>query len=81
MPLLALERNPVADIEARGITPVILNNNEGPFPPFPEAQAALDQAIKNLNRYPEPTVGALKVALAERWRLRPENVTIDAGSR
>ena len=76
IPLVALERNAVAG----GLTPVILNNNEGPFPPFPEAQVALDQAVRNLNRYPEPTTGALKAALAARWRMSPENVVLDAGS-
>ena len=79
-PSLQLERNPVADLAARGIKPVILNNNEGPFPPFPEAQAALEGAISALNRYPEPSVGALKEALAARWDLQPQNVALDAGS-
>src|SRR5205085_6282950 len=44
---------------------VKLASNEGPFPPFPAALEAMERGERELNRYPDGGVWALRSALAE----------------
>ena len=58
-----------------------LNTNENPYPPSPKVlQAIRDFDTDKLRRYPDPTAGVLVNALAERYRVRPEQVFVGVGS-
>ena len=46
--------------------PVVLSWNENPFGPSPAARAAMQAAIGRSCRYPDPQIGALREALAQR---------------
>jgi histidinol-phosphate aminotransferase len=53
---------------------VKLASNEGPFPPFPAALEAIEQAAGELNRYPDGGVYELRASLAERHGVAFEEV-------
>jgi histidinol-phosphate aminotransferase len=55
-----------------------LSSNENPFEPIPAVLAAI--AASSVNRYPDGAATALRVKLAERWNLKPDNVHVAAGS-
>lgn len=58
-----------------------LNTNESPFPPSPEALAAMKAAAADtLRLYPDPQSTALREALAERHGVRPSQVFVGNGS-
>jgi len=58
-----------------------LNTNESPYPPPPNAVAAVSEAeIKRLNLYPNPDGSRLICKLAESYGVKPENVIIGNGS-
>ena len=58
-----------------------LNTNESPFPPSPRVREVLtDELIDRLNLYPDPTLKALREAIAEVYGLRPENIFCANGS-
>lgn len=60
-----------------------LNTNENPFPPAPEAIAALrslTETPERLRKYPHPLGEPLRSELAARWNLRPEEVLVTNGS-
>jgi histidinol-phosphate aminotransferase len=59
---------------------VKLASNEGPFPPFPAALAALDRAARDLNRYPDGGAYRLRAALADRHGVLFEQVAVGAGA-
>src|SRR3954463_7833586 len=59
---------------------VMLNSNEGPLPPFPEAQEAIARAVLTLNRYPDPSGAPLAEALAAHYDFPPEQVIVAPGS-
>ncbi|HEX7525879.1 MAG TPA: histidinol-phosphate transaminase [Gaiellaceae bacterium] len=59
---------------------VKLASNEGPFPPFPAALDAIERASRDLNRYPDGGVYALRSALAERHGVALEEVVVAAGA-
>jgi histidinol-phosphate aminotransferase len=59
---------------------VKLASNEGPFPPFPAALAAIERCAKELNRYPDGGVWALRSALAERHGVSFDEVVVGAGA-
>lgn len=56
-----------------------LSSNENPFPPSPEVFSKILDTLFNMNRYPggEPE---LRIAIAERFVARPEQVIIGNGS-
>ena len=58
-----------------------LNTNENPYPPAPGVREAL-QALSedDVRRYPDPTIGRLVSALANRAGVRPEQVFVGVGS-
>ncbi|HET6848791.1 MAG TPA: histidinol-phosphate transaminase [Gaiellales bacterium] len=63
-----------------GIEQVVkLASNEGPFGPFPAAQAALEEALPGLNRYPERAT-ELTERLAERHGLAPDRIAPGSGA-
>jgi len=59
---------------------VKLASNEGPFPPFPTALEAMERAARELNRYPDGGVWALRTALAERHGVAFEQLVVGAGA-
>lgn len=59
---------------------VKLASNEGPFPPFPAAQEAVERGLRELNRYPDGGFYRLRHALAERHGVGPEHVAPAAGA-
>ena len=60
---------------------VKLNTNESPFGPSPRAlQAIRDEATDTLRLYPDPQAIALRTALADYHKVRPEQVFVGNGS-
>ena len=73
---------PVEEVQRElGLDRVVkLASNEGPFPPFPAALEAIERAARDLNRYPDGGVFALRAALAELHGVRFEEVVVAAGA-
>jgi histidinol-phosphate aminotransferase len=59
---------------------VKLASNESPYPPFPEALKAIDEAKIEVNRYPDSNCYELKNAIAEFYSVEREMVFIGNGS-
>src|SRR5579859_4336455 len=57
-----------------------LASNENPLGVSPKALAAMNQVIANLNFYPDGNAFYLKRRLAEKLRLKPENLILGNGS-
>ncbi|HEY2325893.1 MAG TPA: histidinol-phosphate transaminase [Gaiellaceae bacterium] len=73
---------PVEDVQREfGLEHVVkLASNEGPFPPFPAAQAALERSIAGLNRYPDGGAYRLHHALAARHGVQPGEIAVGSGA-
>jgi len=60
---------------------VKLASNETPYAPHPDVLAAVQGALGTLNRYPDPSAGALRRRLAERFEDIPaERIAVGNGS-
>ena len=60
---------------------VKLNTNESPFGPSPRALEAVSaEATDTLRLYPDPEATALRAALANYYKVRPEQVFVGNGS-
>src|SRR3954447_3141083 len=73
---------PVEDVQRElGLERVVkLASNEGPFPPFPAALAAMERAAAELTRYPDGGSYRLHEALAARHGVDPAEVCVGAGA-
>src|SRR5437867_10401781 len=73
---------PVEEVQRElGLERVVkLASNEGPFPPFPAAVAAIERAARELNRYPDGGVYALRKALAERHGVAFDEIVVAGGA-
>ena len=73
---------PVEEVQRElGLDRVVkLASNEGPFPPFPAALAALERAARDLNRYPDGGAWTLRSALAARHGVSLDEVIVAAGA-
>ena len=73
---------PVEEVQRElGLDRVVkLASNEGPFGPFPSALDAIDRAARDGNRYPDGGCFRLTHELAARHGVRPEEITVAAGS-
>jgi histidinol-phosphate aminotransferase len=73
---------PVEEVQRElGLERVVkLASNEGPFPPFPAALAAIERAAPDLNRYPDGGCWALRAALAERHGVSFDEVIVGSGA-
>jgi histidinol-phosphate aminotransferase len=73
---------PVEEVQRElGLERVVkLASNEGPFPPFPAALDAIERAARDLNRYPDGGVWALRAALAERHDVAFEEIVVGGGA-
>jgi histidinol-phosphate aminotransferase len=59
---------------------VRLASNESPYPPLPEVVEAVTAVLGGLNRYPDPTNGALRRRLADRYDVPAERIAVGNGS-
>ncbi len=57
-----------------------LNTNENPYPPSPRVLAAIEGELGNLRLYPDPNSDRLREALAEHFRLSPDQIFVGNGS-
>jgi histidinol-phosphate aminotransferase len=73
---------PVEDVQRElGLERVVkLASNEGPFPPFPAALAAMADGAHELNRYPDGGAYRLHEALADRHGVAFDEVCAGAGA-
>jgi histidinol-phosphate aminotransferase len=73
---------PVEEVQRElGLARVVkLASNEGAFGPVPAALEALERGARELNRYPDGGAYRLRVALAEKHEVGPENVALAAGA-
>ena len=73
---------PIEELERElGITGSIkLASNENPRGPSPKALAVLNEAAKTLNRYPDGGGHYLRRALADRWKVSPDQIILGNGS-
>jgi histidinol-phosphate aminotransferase len=73
---------PIEEVEREyGITDVVkLASNENPLGPSPLALAAIREAAAEVALYPDASCFALTRALAEHWRVAPENLIVGNGS-
>ncbi|UGS35794.1 histidinol-phosphate transaminase [Capillimicrobium parvum] len=54
-------------------------SNESPDPPLPEVLEAAQRALQDLNRYPDPSQGALRESLSDRYGVPVERIAIGNG--
>jgi histidinol-phosphate aminotransferase len=73
---------PVEEVQRElGLDRVVkLASNEGPFPPFPSALEAIERSARELNRYPDGGVWALRAALAELHGVAFEEIVVGSGA-
>ena len=64
-----------------GLTRIVkLASNENPWGPSPLALAAVRRHLEESHRYPDQSAFELRHALAQRYRLGPENIIVGNGS-
>lgn len=68
-----------AELES-GVHCIKMASNENPFGPSPLAMAAIQEALPNINYYPDSSVTELTTRLAEVHDIPPEQVMVTAGS-
>jgi histidinol-phosphate aminotransferase len=59
---------------------ILLNSNENAYGAFPAVRQAMADAIVITNRYPDYEFGALWQALADKHRVKTEEITLGCGS-
>jgi histidinol-phosphate aminotransferase len=59
---------------------VRLASNESPYPPLPAVREAIERALAELNRYPDPTNSLLRARLSERYGVPASRIAIGNGS-
>jgi histidinol-phosphate aminotransferase len=63
-----------------GMTSYKLSSNENPYPPLPGVLEAVQDAVATMNRYPDMGSVALYAALAERFAVPVEHLSVATGS-
>src|SRR6202011_3127089 len=71
---------PVAGGYAQNVPPVRLASNESPYPPLPAVREAIERALPELNRYPDPSSSLLRARLSERYGVAQERIAVGNGS-
>jgi len=73
---------PVSELQRElGLTEIIkLASNENPLGPSPKVTAAIQKEIPELSRYPDGNAFDLKAALAKKYTLSEEQITLGNGS-
>lgn len=69
-----------AELNNDGIKYIKLSSNENPYGSSPLAIKAIEKTYKNLNRYPDASGYQLRSKLAEKFKVKIDNVTIGSGS-
>jgi histidinol-phosphate aminotransferase len=59
---------------------VRLASNESPYPPLTAVRAAIERALGELNRYPDPSNSLLRKRLSERYDVPQSRIAIGNGS-
>jgi len=59
---------------------VRLASNESPYPPLPAVREAIDRALSELNRYPDPSNSLLRERLSDRYEVPASQIAIGNGS-
>ena len=72
----------IAEVQrTHGLERVVkLASNENPWGPSPKAMQALRRHLEEVHRYPDQGVLDLRSALAQRYRLKNENIIVGNGS-
>lgn len=72
----------IAELErALGLTKIVkLASNENPLGPSPKALSIIQKALTDLSRYPDGNGYALKQALAKKWHVSVNQITLGNGS-
>ncbi|MGZ6745991.1 MAG: aminotransferase class I/II-fold pyridoxal phosphate-dependent enzyme, partial [Nocardioides sp.] len=63
-----------------GLTSYKLSSNENPYPPLPGVVEAATAAVGQMNRYPDMGSTALYAALAERFGVPTDHLSVATGS-
>ena len=63
-----------------GMTSYKLSSNENPYPPLPGVIEAAQAAVAQMNRYPDMGASVLYAALAERFEVPVEHLSVATGS-
>lgn len=63
-----------------GVRCIKMASNENPFGPSPRAMEAICAAAKQASFYPDNDTVELRLSLAERYQVKPEQVLVTAGS-
>ncbi|MDX6643984.1 MAG: histidinol-phosphate aminotransferase [Solirubrobacteraceae bacterium] len=71
---------PAADGYSLDADIAMLASNESPEPPLPQVVKAVEHALAGVNRYPDPTNGALRAALAKRYDVPVNRIAVGNGS-
>ncbi len=71
---------PAADGYALGPEVALMASNETPYPPLPAVERAVAEALKGVNRYPDPTNTQLRQALSRRYDVPAGRIAIGNGS-
>jgi len=68
-------------LKEKGLASAIkLASNENPYGPAPKAIEAIREYASDVHRYPDGDVGELKIVLAEKHHVKPENILLGNGS-
>lgn len=72
----------IEEIQKRvGLDRIIkLASNENPYGPSPKAIQAMEKSIYDLHRYPDAGATALRSALAEKYKVKLDNIVVASGS-
>jgi histidinol-phosphate aminotransferase len=73
---------PIEELQRElGLARVIkLASNENPLGSSPKALAALSEGTSTLHRYPDGGAFRLREALADRWKVTPDQIILGNGS-
>jgi histidinol-phosphate aminotransferase len=71
---------PVAGGYAGETPPIRLASNESPDSPLPAVREAIERALRDLNRYPDPTNSLLRNRLSDRYGVPASRIAIGNGS-
>jgi histidinol-phosphate aminotransferase len=79
--ILSVEPYVGGESKVPGVNRIVkLSSNEGPFGPPPAAVAAIAEAAKEANRYPDGSATALREAIGKHHGLDPERLVVGNGS-
>jgi histidinol-phosphate aminotransferase len=73
---------PIEELQRElGLSRIVkLASNENPLGPSPKALAAIGPVTASLHRYPDGGAFRLRTALAERWKVTPDQIILGNGS-